>query len=423
MKPLLICGARVIDPASDSDGVRDVYIENGRIAPVDTAPNGCERLDASGLTLAPGLVDMHVHLRDPGYLEKEDLESGCRAAAAGGFTAVACMPNTNPVCDNPQTVADIVSRSKGLAARVYPIASITKGLSGKTRTDFAALRRAGAVGVSDDGRPVSDSAVLLDALEQAMRDNILLTYHAETPEITGNGIMHLGLVSRRIQAQGVHRASEDCSTAQLIALSQATGAPAHVCHVSTAGSLALIRDAKRRGLKITCETAPHYFTLTHEMLLARDASFRMAPPLREESDRLAVLDAIADGTVDCIATDHAPHTQQDKADFEKAPNGVVGLETSLALCITRLVRPGVITLARLMRMMSFNPARLLGVPGGGLENGAEADIVLFDPNEKWTVDKNRFYSKGRNTPFDGMNVYGKVKLTFCGGLQTFPPLP
>lgn len=421
MKPLLICGARVIDPKASTDEVRDIFIQDGRIAPAEAHGAGCERLDAHGLVLAPGLIDMHVHLRDPGPTHKEDLESGCRAAAAGGFTAVACMPNTNPVCDCPEVVTDILNRSQNLPARVYPVAAITKGLSSGERTNFVALHQAGAVALSDDGKPVNNSAVLLDALECAHREGMLLTYHAEKPEITGKGIMHLGQVSRRIQAHGVHRASEDCSTAELIALAQAAQVPAHVCHVSTAGALALIRDAKKRGVRITCETAPHYFTLTHELLLARDANFRMAPPLREETDRQAMLQAIADGTVDCIATDHAPHTQEEKADFDTAPNGVVGLETSLALCITRLVRTGVITLPRLMQMMSTTPASLLRVPGGSLANGAAADLVLFDPEEQWTVDKSKFYSKGRNTPFEGMNVYGRVKYTFCGGRQTFPP--
>lgn len=414
MEKLLIRGARVVDPSQNLDGPRDLLVEDGRVAAVRESIPG-EGIDGRGLVLTPGLVDMHVHLRDPGFPEKEDILSGCEAAAAGGFTAVACMPNTKPVCDNTEIVAYILDKAKGAKCRVYPVAAITKGLESKALTDFRALRKAGAAAVSDDGKPVRDNRLLYLALDAARREKLLLTYHAEDLDITGPGILHEGEISRRIQAPGVDRASEDVSTAGVLALAMDADAPVHLCHVSTKGAMALIRDAKKRGVRATCETAPHYFTLTHEKLLARDANFRMAPPLREESDRRAVLEAIADGTVDCIATDHAPHAAEEKADFDTAPNGVVGLETSLALCLTYLVRPGVITLPRLVEMMSTTPARLLGIPGGTLREGAAADLTLFDPAQCWVVDRHKFRSKARNTCFDRMELTGRVKYTVLGG--------
>lgn len=415
MEKLLVRGARVVDPAQGLDGVRDVLLEDGRVAAIGEVLPGREDIDGHGLVLAPGLVDMHVHLRDPGFPEKEDILSGAAAAAAGGFTSVACMANTKPVCDNPETLAYILEKARAADCRVYPMAAVTKGMMGEALTDQRMLKKAGAVAVSDDGKPIANNRLLSLALDEAKREKILLSYHAEDLSITGPGILHEGEISRRIQAPGVDRASEDVSTAAVLALAMDADAPVHLCHVSTQGSLAMIRDAKRRGVKVTCETAPHYFTLTHEKLLAKDANFRMAPPLREESDRKAVLEAIADGTVDCIATDHAPHSAADKADFAKAPNGIVGLETSLALCITKLVRPGVIPLARLIEMMSTVPARLLGIPGGTLREGSPADLVLFDPAESWVVDRHKFRSRGRNTPFDRMEVTGRVKYTILGG--------
>lgn len=414
MEKMLIRAAHIIDPSQQMDLVGDLLVEDGRIAAVgESLADDCAVIDGHGLVLAPGLVDMHVHLRDPGFPEKEDIQSGCAAAAAGGFTAVACMANTKPVCDNLKTLSDIRERAKDALCRVYPMAAVTKGMEGQVLTDFRALKKAGAAALSDDGKPVPNPLLYL-ALDAAKREKLLLSYHAEDLDVTGNGIMNEGEISRRIQAPGVDRASEDVSTAAALALAMDAQAPVHLCHVSTKGALALIRDAKKRGVQATCETAPHYFTLTHEKLLAKDANYRMAPPLREESDRRAVLAAIADGTVDCIATDHAPHTALEKADFATAPNGIVGLETSLALSLTALV-PGVVSLPRLIEMMSTTPARLLGIPGGTLQVGEAADFVLFDPAKRWVIDKNRFFSKGRNTPFDRMEVTGKVKYTILGG--------
>lgn len=427
MKTLLIQGVRMLDPAAGTDQTGALLVKDGRIEAV--GPEFTEDrqdlrvLDGQGMVLAPGLIDMHVHLRDAGQkeadrippdCEPEDIETGCAAAAAGGFTAVACMPNTSPACDCPEVAAGILEKAKHAKARVYPVGAITAGLDGKTPANRRGLIAAGIRAFSDDGKP-TENKELLQCLEEAWEAKLPVLCHCEDKGITGNGILHLGEVSRKLGVEGVHRASEDVSTAQAIALAEASGTAVHICHVSTAGSLAMIRDAKRRGVRVTCETAPHYFTLTHEKLRERDANFRMAPPLREESDRRAVLEAIADGTVDCIVTDHAPHTPADKADFIKAKNGIVGLETSLALCLTYLVKPGVISLLGLMKLMSAAPARILGVEGGSLREGAPADLVLFDPKRPWTVDKSRFFSKARNTPFDGWALQGKTCCTILGG--------
>lgn len=420
MSSLLIQNARVIDPVQRLDEVLDVLAVDGKIAAIGKGPfEADEVIDAAGLCLAPGLVDMHVHLRDPGLTHKEDLRSGAKAAAAGGFTAIACMPNTKPVIDTPQAVSDILTRQAGLETRIYPMAAITKGLASEELCDIAALKKAGAVGVTDDGRPVTNNQLLLDALRIAGREGILLSYHAEDLEVTNGGIMHLGEVSKALGVAGVDRASEDVSTAGITALAAASDTKVHIMHISTKGSIDIVRDAKRRGVKITCETAPHYFTLTHEALRAKDANFRMAPPLREEADRLAVIEGIRDGTIDCIATDHAPHAPEEKKDFRKAPNGIIGLETSLALCLTGLVHPGHITLPRLIEMISALPARLLGIEAGTLKIGAPADMVLFDPDERWIFDKEQSFSKSRNTPFHGVELHGRVRKTILAGNVTF----
>ena len=420
MESLLIKNARVVDPSQQLDRVCDLLVEEGKIARLGHGLHSPGQVvEAAGLVAAPGLVDMHVHLRDPGFCHKEDILTGCAAAAAGGVTSLACMPNTDPVCDSPQVVSYIKERARGAKAKVYPFAAITQGLQSRQLTDQAALQAAGAIGVSDDGKPVADNRLLLEALRRAQQLGLLVSCHAEDLAITHGGILHEGEVSRRLGVPGVDRASEDCNTAVCIALAAASGTRVHIDHVSTAGAAAMIRDAKARGVQVTAETAPHYLMLTHEKLLSRDADYRMAPPLREQADRQALLEAVADGTIDCIVTDHAPHAPAEKADFEKAPNGVVGLETSLAACLTCLVHPGVIPLSRLIELMSWNPARLLGIPAGTLKPGAAADIVLFDPQEAWTVDPDRFASKARNSCFKGMTLTGRVKATWKDGELTY----
>lgn len=421
MNHLLIKGARVVDPSQNMDQVCNVLVRDGIIAAVGSVDGdeSCTVFDASGLVLAPGLVDMHVHLRDPGFTHKEDILSGCASAAAGGFTSIAAMPNTNPVCDNPDVIKYILGRAQDAKARVYPVAAITKGLKSQERTDLELLRQAGAIAISDDGLPVSDNKLMLEAMRAAQTLGMCVISHSEDLNITNKGIIHKGEVSEALGVAGVDRASEDCSTAGVIALAAASDTRIHIAHVSTEGAVALIRDAKRRGVKVTAESGPHYIALTHEKLRGRCADYRMAPPLREERDRRAVIEGIKDGTIDCIITDHAPHADYEKADFEKAPNGVIGLETSLAVCLTYLVHTGEITLNKLIEMMTVTPARILGIRAGTLQVGVPADIVLFDPNEQWVVDKHQMYSKSTNTCFDCEKVTGRVKYTMLNGKFTY----
>lgn len=431
MEPLLIHGAHVIDPSRNlNEQDCDVLIEDGKIAAVGPnlfaageAPSlkegRCSLVEAEGLVCAPGLIDMHVHLRDPGQTYKEDIMTGCRAAAAGGVTAVACMPNTKPTADSPEIIEEILAKAAKADARVYPVAAVTSSLEGARLTDFAALKAAGAVAVSDDGRPVPTGEMMRRAMEEAARVGLPILSHCEDLSIVNGGIINEGAVSRALGVPGIHRASEDASTAREIALAAATGCPIHICHVSTKGSVELIRDARRRGVGVTGETAPHYFALTDARLLSRDADYRMNPPLRTEEDVAAILQGLRDGTLTVIATDHAPHAPEEKADFEKAPNGAVGLETSLAAGITCLVKTGVLPLTRLLELMSWAPAQRLGIPGGTLRPGEAADLILFDPEESWTVDPDRLHGKSRNSSFKGMTLTGKVKLTLLGGRKVF----
>ncbi len=415
MSSLVIRNGRVVDPSQNLDEVCDIKIEGGKIAEIGSGLLGDETLDASGLTVAPGLVDMHVHLRDPGLTYKEDILSGCAAAAAGGVTSVVCMPNTKPAADRPEVIRYIVEKAGEASAKVYPAAAITMDLAGEEMTDFAALKKAGAVAVSDDGRPVENGAMMQKALERASAEGLLVTSHCEDLRIIDGGIIHKGRVSEALGVKGMDRSSEDSVTAREIALAAATGTAVHIAHVSTRGSVALIRDAKARGVRVTAETAPHYFMLTDALLAKRDADYRMNPPLREQEDCDAVLEGLLDGTLDCIVTDHAPHAPEEKADFLKAPNGVVGLETSFAACATALVHTGKMSLAGLIRRMSENPARLLGIPAGSLKAGMPADLALFDLDECWTVDPDRFCSKSRNSVFKGMTLRGKIKYTLLDG--------
>ncbi len=413
---LVIKGARVVDPSQNLDAVCNVFLVGGRIAGLsaEDIPDA-EAVDARGLVCAPGLVDMHVHLRDPGQTYKEDIESGCRAAAAGGVTSLACMPNTVPALDDPAVIGDVVKRAADAKARVYPVAAVTASLAGQTLNDFAALKAAGAVAVSDDGRPVPTAGQMLDAMRAASALSMPVLSHCEDLTLTRGGILNDGEVSRRLGVPGIHRAAEEVATARDIAIAAATGLPVHICHVSTRGSVALLRDARRRGVPVTGETAPHYFTFTEEALLGRDADFRMNPPLRTADDREAVIEGLCDGTLSAIATDHAPHSPEEKADFFRAPNGSIGMETSLAAGITALVATGRLSLSRLLWLMSAEPARLLGIPGGTLRVGAPADIVLFDPDQEWVVDPAKLHGKSRNTPFKGMTLRGRVKATLLGG--------
>ncbi len=421
MEHWLIRGAKVTDPSQGwEEEPFDLLVRDGIIADVGPSLSADARvIRADGCHLLPGLVDMHVHLRDPGQTYKEDIVSGCRAAAAGGVTSVACMPNTSPVCDCPEVVAEILDKAKGACARVYPVAAITASLDGLHLTDFPALKAAGAVAVSDDGRPVPTGGMMKTALEQGASAGLPVLSHSEDLSITAGGIMHEGAVSRKLGVPGIHPAAEEAATAREIALAAATGCPVHICHVSTKGSVALIRDARRRGVPVTGETAPHYIALTDAQLMSRDADYRMNPPLRSEQDVAAVLQGLQDGTLTVIATDHAPHAPEEKADFLSAPNGAVGLETSLAVGYTQLVETGLLSLLELTARMAWNPAKLLNLPGGTLRKGGPADLILFDPAVHWTVRPDKLHGKSRNTPFKGMELTGKVRLTMLDGRVVF----
>ncbi len=420
MSELLIKNAVVISPADGLNGVRDIKVKDGVIAEIgeNLASDG-EVINAEGLCAVPGLVDMHVHLRDPGQTQKEDIITGCRAAAAGGVTSLLAMPNTSPTTDDPETVRYILDKASSADARVYVAASITKGLKSEEMTDLAALREAGAVGLSDDGRPVVNTGFLSEAMIAAPKLGMTVVAHCEDLFLADGGKMNKGTISRQLGIKGIPASAEDCGTAREIALAAAENVPIHICHVSTKTSVALIRDAKKRGVRVTAETAPHYFSLTENELLKRDADYRMNPPLRTAEDVKAIIEGLTDGTLDAIATDHAPHTPAEKADFEKAPNGSIGMETSLAAGITYLVKPGLLTLDRLIEKMSANPARILGINAGTLSAGAPADIVLIDPDEEWTVDVNRLHGKSKNTPFKGLTLTGRVKRTVLGGKTVY----
>ena len=414
---LLLKSAHIIDPVQDIDCIGDILVEDGKIVKLgqNLPADGAEVLDAAGLYAAPGLFDMHVHLRDPGFTAKEDILTGCEAAVAGGFTAVMCMPNTKPVTDSEEVLSYILEKAGHAKADVYPVASITAGMNGETLSDFAALKAAGAVAFSDDGKPVKNAAMMQQAMVECKKIGALIASHCEDLDIIDGGIINKGRVSEALGVKGMNRSSEDSITAREIALAQATGTAIHICHVSTRGSFNFIRAAKQWGVQVTCETAPHYMLLTEEKLLSKDANFRMNPPLRTEDDRQAVLEAVKDGTVDAIVTDHAPHTKEEKSDFYKAPNGITGLETSFAASYTALVDSGLISLSRLIELMTVNPRKLVGVGGGTLKEGAMADIFLFDPQESFVVDKNKMHSKASNTAFDGMTLKGKVKYTLHRG--------
>jgi dihydroorotase len=374
-------------------------------------------IDARGAVIAPGLVDVHVHLREPGQSAKETLATGTRAAAAGGFTDVLCMPNTDPVLDDEERVAWVVTRAKEVArCRVHPIAAVTVGQRGEALTEMMALRAAGAVALSDDGRPIASAGLMRRALEYARHADLVIIGHEEDLTLTAGGCMNEGEVATRLGLRGIPNASESVLVRRDVELAALTGGRLHVAHVSCAESVAAVRDAKARGLAVTAETCPHYFTLTDQAVAEYDTHAKMNPPLRAEADRRAILEGVADGTIDCLATDHAPHTEEEKRQvFDRAPFGIVGLETALALTLTHLVRPGVIGLARAIELLSEAPRRIFGLPAMALEPGGAADLVLFDPDASWTVDRNRFFSKGRNTPFHGWTLNGKVLLTVCGG--------
>ena len=415
---LCLTNGHVVDSVNGIDAILDIKIVSGRIAEVGKSLPMDENvlcIDCTGLTVIPGICDMHIHMRDPGQTEKEDILTASEAAAAGGVTAVACMPNTSPAIDSAETVKYILDRARKAKTKVYPIGAITRGLSGGELTDFAALKAAGCVGVSDDGRPVKNAMTMKTAIKNAALERLTIISHCEDLDIIDGGIMNMGAVSDVLGIKGMARSSENYITAREIFLAEEQGLPIHIAHVSTKEAVDIIRHVKQYGVKVTCETAPHYFTLTEDKLFAKDADYRMNPPLREQADVDAVTEGIRDGTIDCIVTDHAPHTKEQKADFYTAPNGVVGLETSLAVTVTMLLNPGKISHVKLVELMCVNPRKILGIPGGSLSVGAAADITIFSETEQWTVEPEKLHSKSKNTCFKGMTLSGRVKYTILDG--------
>ena len=414
---LLLKNGYVVDSANGFEGTADVLIDKGVI--VKCAAGITETadtvIDCTGLTVIPGICDMHVHLRDPGQTHKEDIITGGNAAAAGGVTAVACMPNTTPAVDNAETVKYILEKAKQSKVKVYPVGCITRGLKGEELCDFEELKKAGCVAVSDDGNPVKNARIMAQALVKAHYAGLKVISHCEDRDIVAGGIMNSGEVSKEIGVKGMSRMSEDISTAREIILAGDLEMPIHIAHVSTATSMLVLRMAARYGVMVTSETCPHYFTLTDEKLRSRDADYRMNPPLRTADDVEAITEGVCDGTIDCIVTDHAPHSKEEKADFEKAPNGVIGLETSLAATLTQLYHTGKISLSRIVRLMCVNPRKILNIPGGRFDEGEPADIAIFDADEEWTVDPEKLHGKSKNTCFKGMKFKGRVKMTILDG--------
>jgi dihydroorotase len=423
MSKLVIRGARVVDPSQDLDRIADLLIEDGKIvAAGGSIPAGdAEIVDARGLVAVPGFVDMHVHLREPGFEYKETVASGTRAAAAGGFTAVASMANTHPVNDCA-AVTEFIRKKAAEArmARVHPIGATTRSMEGKELAEIGEMVAAGAVAISDDGRPVEDANVMRRAMEYAKAFGIAVIEHCETLELHPGGVMNEGYWSTALGLRGIPRASEEIAVARNVRLAELTGARFHVAHLSTAGALASVRGAKARGLSVTCEVTPHHLLLTDERACGYDTHAKMKPPLTTEEDRQALLSGLGDGAVDAIATDHAPHHPDEKDDdFDSAPFGIVGLETAVSLCLDRLVRPGIIPLGRLVELLSSGPSRILKVEGGTLAPGARADVTLLDLERPFRVEPQSFLSKGKSTPFAGWELRGRAVRTMVGGVTVW----
>lgn len=420
---LLLKGGRLIDPSRKTDGDADLLVEDGKIVKTGKVllkgkkPSDVEILDLRGKWVVPGLIDMHTHLREPGFEYKETIATGCEAAVAGGFSSVACMPNTNPVNDSRSVTEFILRKATecGLA-NVYPIAAITVKSEGSLLSEFWDLKDAGAIGFSDDGKSVMNASLMRRALEYASSLDMPVIVHCEDKNLSSGGVMHEGSVSTELGLAGIPVIAEDVMVARDLLLAEFTGAAVHIAHVSTAGAVRLIREAKSRGVRVTAETAPQYFSLTDEAIRNFDTNAKVYPPLRSAEDRKAVREGLSDGTLDVIASDHAPHARTDKeVEFDYAASGLTGLETSLALSL-RLVTDGVLTLSNLVEKMTINPAQILHIPKGTLTVGADADVTVIDPEKVWTVDRTLFCSRGKNSPFHGWTMKGKAVLTIVGGV-------
>jgi dihydroorotase len=424
-RPILLTGGRVLDPSQGLDlEVGDVLLSDGKIEHAGDRVGraaDAEVIDCAGLVVSPGFVDVHCHLREPGREDVETIATGARAAAAGGFTAVCAMPNTDPVTDNQAAVGFIVRQAiRAEAARVYPIGAITVGQKGEALAEFGEMVHAGAVAVSDDGKPVVSSQIMRTALEYARTFGIPVADHCEEPTLAHGGAMNEGAVSARLGLKGIPSEAEEIMAIRDILLARRTGGHVHLCHMSTRGSVELIRWGKERGIRVTAEVCPHHLSLTEEAVEGYNTNAKMNPPLRTADDVEALQQAVRDGTIDVVATDHAPHHYDEKErEFADAPNGIVGLETALAVLVTWLVEPGIITYAQLVDKMACAPARIFNLPGGSLKRGGVADVTVFDPAREWTVDPARFRSKGRNSPYAGRTLRGRAVCTVVGGRVAF----
>jgi dihydroorotase len=418
MSRILIQNGRVIDPSQSMDRVTNLLIEDGRIAAYDASPNGQDEIiDAAGKIVAPGLIDMHVHLREPGFEEDETIATGTAAAVAGGFTSVACCPNTDPPIDSQGTV-EFIHHQAALAggANVYVIACVSKDRRGEELAEIGQLVKAGAVAFSDDGSPVGNAELMRRAFEYCLMFDKPVLNHLEIRELAQHGVMHEGVTSLVLGLSGIPAAAEDVMASRDIALAEATGGRLHIMHVSTGGTIHALRRAKKRGVRVTAEVTPHHFTLTDECLRTFDSNFKMNPPLRGKGHVEACIEALQDGTIDCIATDHAPHAKEKKMqELDRAPFGVIGLETCLGLVVTQLIEPGHLDWPTALAKLTVNPARILGIPKGTLAVGADADVTVIDPEAQWTVDPAEFRSKSTNTPFAGWELKGRADTVLVGG--------
>lgn len=421
----LIRGGHIVDPDSQWDGPGELLVEDGRIAELSRkveAGRECEMFDASGLIVTPGLIDMHVHLREPGREDEETIESGCRGAVAGGFTSIACMPNTDPVNDSETVTRFILDKARAAGlANVYPVGAVSKGSRGEQLAEIGEMVRAGARAVSDDGQPVMNAQLMRRAMEYASMFDVPVIDHCEDKNLAAGGSMNEGRPSVRLGLAGMHACAEDVQVARDAILAEVTGARIHIAHLSSARSLAIVAAAKEKSVPITCEVTPHHLTLTDEEIVDYDTNFKMNPPLRARADQKALLEGLSGGAIDAIASDHAPHNVNEKMlDFQSAPFGILGLETTLPLAITRLVRKKVIGWSRLVELLSRNPARILGLKKkGNLKKGSDADLTLIDPSVRWIIEGARFHSRSRNTPFEGQTVHGRCVATMVGGKWAF----
>ena len=420
---LIIKNARVIDAKAKIDDMLDILIEGKKIAKIakNIKDNDAEVYDAKNLVATAGFVDLHVHLREPGFEYKETILSGSRAAAAGGFTTVCCMPNTNPVIDNQGVVEFILSQGKkaGLI-NVLPVGAITKGSQGEELAEIGDLKDAGAVALSDDGNAVSNAEIMRRAMEYAGMFKLPLIAHSEDTNLSAGGVMNEGYMSTRLGLKGIARVAEISMISRDIELARYTGAHLHIAHISCGESVRIIREAKKSGVNVTCECTPHHFSLTEKVLENYDTNTKVNPPLRDSNDVKAILEGLKDGTIDCIATDHAPHAEAEKdVEFDCAPFGIIGLETALGLGISKLVKKGILTLNQLMEKMSYNPSKIININKGYIAVGVDADITIFDPNQNWKVSESGFFSKSKNSPFIGNTLSGRVVLTIAGGKKVF----